>query len=296
MHGLIMVPLDGSAFAAQVLPCALSVARAMNARVELIVVRQYRPGVADSLTAEGWLDRIVDQVGDQVPAGLDARVIQDDRSPLDYPPPASNGLAHVLAERAREAGASLIAMATKGEGGLRRAWRGSVADSLVRISPCPVLLVAPDDDSFRNAERTGSGFRHVLVPLDGTETAAHALPVAARYADAFAARVTLLRVLPPLSSESPRASAGPPSPISRDAAMDALEEAAVPLRDAGLTVSSEAVMAGSPSVAILQYAGDQHADLIVMGTGAPGKVKRLLLGSVADQVIRGSPVPVLVCR
>jgi nucleotide-binding universal stress UspA family protein len=296
MDRLLLVPLDGSSFAAQALPYATSMATALEARLELVVVRQQGTAI-QGLHADGWLQRVVAQVDGAVPAGVRGHVLEDDRPPLDYPPPASNGIAHVVAAYAAERGAIFVVMATHGEGGLRRAWRGSVADSLVRIAPCPVLLVRPDDESFLAARHAERGFRHLLVPLDGTDTAAHALPYAVQAASPGESRITLLRVVSPLAwNDTDSAGEHHAGPLSRGAAADALERAAEPIRELGLTVSTDVRQGSSPADVILEFAEAEHADLIVIGTGAPGKVKRLLLGSVADAVARGSHVPVLVCR
>jgi nucleotide-binding universal stress UspA family protein len=56
------------------------------------------------------------------------------------------------------------------------------------------------------------------------------------------------------------------------------------------------VMEGSPSRKIVRYAEQERCDLIIMGTHGRGGIDRLLLGSVAEQVVRSSDVPVLTMR
>lgn len=56
------------------------------------------------------------------------------------------------------------------------------------------------------------------------------------------------------------------------------------------------ILEGSPSTEIVRYAEDEHCDLIVMGTHGRGGLNRLLLGSVAERVVRSSMVPVLTVR
>jgi nucleotide-binding universal stress UspA family protein len=53
---------------------------------------------------------------------------------------------------------------------------------------------------------------------------------------------------------------------------------------------------GSPSVEIVELASEEHADVVMMGTHGRGGMSRLLLGSVADRVIRTAPCPVLTVR
>lgn len=56
------------------------------------------------------------------------------------------------------------------------------------------------------------------------------------------------------------------------------------------------VLDGSPSTEIVRYADEEHCDLIVMGTHGRGGINRLLLGSVAERVVRSSAIPVLTVR
>lgn len=57
-----------------------------------------------------------------------------------------------------------------------------------------------------------------------------------------------------------------------------------------------AVVVGSPTDRVVQYAGENHVDLIVMGTRGRGAVEQMLLGSVAAGVVRRAPCPVLTVR
>ncbi|WP_276259361.1 universal stress protein [Haloglomus litoreum] len=132
----------------------------------------------------------------------------------------------------------------------------------------------------------------ILVPTDGSEAATAALDHAADLADEHDAEVHLLYV-----TESPAIA---PTPAA-GGVLEALErhgeeivdEAAERLRNRRVHT---AVARGSPHRAILDYAASNDVDLVVMGTHGRTGLSHALLGSVAERVVRLSPVPVLTVR
>ena len=119
----------------------------------------------------------------------------------------------------------------------------------------------------------------ILVPIDGSAEANAALPYAAALATP-GMEIVLLTVVPSADADSARAS---------------LETAAQRLRVAGRSVRTE-VAAGDPARSIVDTAADLGAEMIVMASHGRGAVGRAIHGSVADQVGRESPVPVMVIR
>src|SRR5690606_15327032 len=110
-------------------------------------------------------------------------------------------------------------------GGISRAWLGSVADSFIRQSAAPVLLVRPAARRQPGAPARPAHFRHVLIPLDGSETAEGVIRHAVELGGLAAARYSLLRVVTPLAVV---ADYGPPSaafddPTLLDRRHDAVE-------------------------------------------------------------------------
>jgi nucleotide-binding universal stress UspA family protein len=120
----------------------------------------------------------------------------------------------------------------------------------------------------------------ILVPLDSSPEARAALPYAAALATP-GTEIILLTVVP--------------SAADTDAAQASLETAAQRLRVAGRMVRTE-VAIGNPERRIVDVAADLGAEMIVMASHGRGALGRLIYGSVADQVARGSPVPVMVVR
>src|SRR5690606_16816052 len=128
-----------------------------------------------------------------------------------------------LRRYADEVGADLVVMATHGRGALRRAWLGSVADTLVREGGRPVLLVRPPQEEARPDPDARVTFNHLLLPLDGSDQVEQAVRPAMELSEATGARFTLLTVIPtvmPIATMNPellvdergRREAGGPEP------------------------------------------------------------------------------------
>jgi nucleotide-binding universal stress UspA family protein len=136
--------------------------------------------------------------------------------------------------------------------------------------------------------------KHILVPLDGSEYAEHALAYAQDFAKAMDARLTLLMVLMRGLPSFPRVKEL--DEHSRKLAMDYLS----PLRDKakGLGLNAEArVEFGQPAEAIAEVATRDKADLIIMSThGLGSSGRQVMLGSVALKVLHSAPCPVTMVR
>jgi nucleotide-binding universal stress UspA family protein len=296
MLELILVPLDTSSFAEQALPHAVVAARRAQARLQLVAVRASFPldfGADGEL--EQYLGRIAAQLEPELPNAITHAVLTDELAPL-YPPPAANGVADVLSRYAREQSVDMIVMATHGRGGVRRAWLGSVADSLIRIASRPVLLIRPKDEAFGSALSADRGIRHIVIPVDGSDTAEQVIPYALDLGSAFGARYSLVRVVSPLAWGSYEPLSIPATPLSRLAVAEYLEQLATQIRQQGGSVTTRVLEAFSPGPAIIQYVEARAVDAIALSTTGAGRVRRLLLGSVTDRVVRSSDVPVLVCN
>ena len=128
----------------------------------------------------------------------------------------------------------------------------------------------------------------ILVPLDGSKTAEHALPFAARIARGAQAELQLAHVASVTGWERQEA--------EHQDLVEQLDRIAQPLREGGLRVTT-AIMNGYYSDAgqiIARLATDRGISLIVMTTHGRGGLKRFIYGSVADAVIRASHVPLLL--
>jgi nucleotide-binding universal stress UspA family protein len=142
--------------------------------------------------------------------------------------------------------------------------------------------------------REPSAFKRLLVPLDGSETAAKALDLAARLAGTLDAEVVLFRASWVDPTDNALAYARDID-ATKNSLREELEVHASALRSEGLRARS-LVKLNDPAEAILAAVKQTGSDLIVMTTHGRTGFKRWLLGSVAEKVLRAAPRPVLLVR
>lgn len=293
---VIMVPLDGSEFSRRALPAAEELARRSGARLLLSYVHAGFPPAepgeapealveADREVVEHERELLEEAAGEVRGRGLEADTLFDE-----------GPVAETLAAQA-EARADLVVMATHGRGAFSRFWLGSVADGLARRCGVPLLFVRPEGEG--PAEPT---FERILLPLDGSELAESILPTATAVGRLFDAAVTVVRVIRPpfrpgLAYED--------LPLQVDAEVAAEREEEVSdyvqgvvalLREEGLEARGRVVHGAGVAAEIVEVARQAEADLVAMATHGRGGLKRLVLGSVADKVLRGGERPVLLHR
>jgi nucleotide-binding universal stress UspA family protein len=295
----IVVPLDGSPFAEHALPTTVAIARACRAKLRLVTVHQPPPpplaadDAAIYLQVDVGLRRaervyLKEQASKVRKAGV-AQVV----TALLEPPVAES-----LAEYAAARGGDLVVMTTHGRGPLTRLWLGSVADELIRRIAVPVLLIRPREGAPDPIPAPG---RRILLPLDGSPIGEAAVPPAAELAEGLRLGLRLVQVVvpPPLVGVVP--AAFPPDlddevELRRREAEDYLEDVATGLRERGLSVETAAIIYGSVADALLELARGDDVALTAVSTHGRGGLQRLLLGSVADKLVRSAERPVLVVR
>ncbi len=226
-----------------------------------------------------YLDRICERLCDELGESVSFSLLE---------PP----VADALNDYAVQQGVDLIVMTTHGRGGLSRAWLGSVADALIRRASVPVLLYRP------GMERGPESFRNILVPLDGSAESETAVPRALELG-ATSAQYTLLRVvqMPFLMEGLTSAEMLRVDSDELDRRRGDAERYVRTLADRigqGRNVRTVTLLHERPADAILGHARDSAADLIAMATRGLGGWKRMVLGSVADKVLRGAEQPVLL--
>jgi nucleotide-binding universal stress UspA family protein len=191
----------------------------------------------------------------------------------------------------------LVVMTTHGRGALSRAWLGSVADRLVRQLAMPVLLVRPhatDPSDSANPPRID----HILIPLDGSDWSASIIADATALGRLTDARYTLVQAIEVISPDYGFGSYVPGVDEMHAWMQEAqryLDPIAARLRAEGLQVQTE-VLIGSPANTLLDYAAAHAVDLLAISTHGRSGVARLFLGGVADKLVRGAGVPVLLRR
>lgn len=305
MYHSVLVPLDGSPSAEFAVPIAQGIARRTNGRVHLVHVHAPLSTAGAPRTATmpfyGDWDREAKEHEEAYLKAFQQRLATSPAVTLDHRV-EEGSVVETLVRCAEELRAELVVMTTHGRGPLARAWLGSVADGVARRSRIPVLLLRPNADPEPMGEHL---FRNILVALDGSELAEQVLAHATGLGTLVGARYTLVRVVSPLLvtgyAPTPEgmltdAAYGPELELLIRDAEAYLAEAASALRERGLTVETQVVAEMQPAVGILEYAREKAVDLIAMATHGRIGFSRLLLGSVADKVLRGTTAPVLLYR
>lgn len=304
MYRSILVPLDGSPAAEQALRWALSLARRFEAALNIVHV--HVPG-GGTYAEAGLYDGLVDgALREQMQAYLDG-VIQrlSQVTKVSLRSAIVDGLVvDAINGHARSAGADLIVMTTQGRGPLARFWFGSVADALVRQATIPVLFVRPQESVAEWDQEPA--WARVLIPLDGSQLAEQVLEPAVALATATEAEVELLYVVQQLVQEGYVPRSGQVTALLdqlREAehqeqvrAEKYLEKLAERLRNLSCRVTTRVISHIRPAMAILDEASAGGVHVIALATHGRGGFKRMLLGSVADKVVRGATTPVFVYR
>ncbi len=197
---------------------------------------------------------------------------------------------------AQKRGARLIVVGSHGRRGLQRLFLGSFAEHVVRSSPCPVLVV-------REAAEPAPAFRRILVPIDGSHSAAAALDLAIRIAGTHHGAISLLHALDVTRYVMSLAASPDGGFTDTDLLRDSLQANGRALLDAASArVAAQKVPCDdrtderSPWEAIDAVAADLGADAVVMGTHGRHGLQRFFLGSTAERVLRSSKIPVMVVR
>jgi nucleotide-binding universal stress UspA family protein len=297
MYKTIMAPNDNSTNARNALMRAAHLAKRYEA--ELLIARVSTPMlVIQPLVAAADIDTQQKAIDDQL--AVDMRELEALARKcrkigvkfvvtvlLEGPPGPA------LSEHAEHAKVDLIVMASHSRGELGRIVLGSVTDYLIRNTGIPVFVIKGQSAISKGDETI---FSKILVPLDGSDLAERVLPqVAALATDRFTT-VNLLQVLSPTTYSQRKImdAALPWWENEFSSADDYLEHTAGYLRHHGIGVVTDVILATDAAEAIVKHAEEHRADLVALSSSGAGGIKRFVFGSVADQVVRKSPVSVLV--
>jgi nucleotide-binding universal stress UspA family protein len=276
----ILVPLDGSETAEAALAY---VALLPSERVRLLAVESDRANLTAVCTTardcRTYLEAVAAPLREQ---GRDVDTL------VAFGNPAEQILALAAA-------ADLVVLGSRGHGGVKRFVLGSVADEVARHAPVPVMVVRGGAVLPPAVQVT-----RIVVPLDGSDLAEQAVPVAAAVAADLGVPVHLMRVLD-VDALRATVQAGIHAAAAylrsqeeiQRYAEEYLAEQVQQLRNRDLTATAE-VLTGSPAVTLLDAM--RPDDLVVMTTHGRGGVRRMLLGSVADKLVRAAAAPVLLVR
>jgi nucleotide-binding universal stress UspA family protein len=291
----ILCPLDFSAFSRRALDHALALAARSGGKIRALHVlppASFAPGRSGASVAP--------ELG---PAPDRLALLEDLEALVEAARPHEVGVECVVAagkvpaailEEAQSWPADLLVMGTRGFRA-RSGWAvGSVTETVLFRSPCPVLAVP--------LPKAGNGgapsYSSILCPIDFSEPCQQALEYAAAFAQQTAARLTLLHIVEWFPAESELAF---PLRIP-ELHLDLTEEAGERMRRAlpadvlGRVDHEEIVVTGLPHHAILRTCRERSVDLIVLGVHARREIDKALAGATVSHVLREAICPILaVC-
>lgn len=299
MYTRILVPLDGSKTAENVLPYARTFAARLKVPVELLAVidiaemathiARGRPGHIDTLVedSERFSEAYLQGVAKTFPGGAVRYIVERGRAE------------DTIIEKAASDKGTLIAMATHGHSGLNRFLMGSVAEKVLRATSNPLLLIRASEQAKTAGE---APLTSVVVPLDGSAVAEAALPGVVDLAKKLDLEVVLFgayRV--PYGAYSGADGYYGINFEELTAAVKAetteyLQKKTNELKAAGIAKVSYETSEGPAADEIIKFAKSKPASLIAMSSHGRSGVQRWVLGSVTETVVRHSGNPVLVLR
>lgn len=185
----------------------------------------------------------------------------------------------------------LIVMGTHGRRGVDRMLLGSVAEEVVRQASCPVCTV-------RHALETApsEAVRRVMVPIDFSEASVHALKHGRELALTYGAEIVALHAIEEVVL--PMAYGMAPKQVDAEAVRPNVEKALADLlaEHVGVEHARAEIRVGYPPQEILDAITDESIDWVVMGTHGRQGLNRLLMGSVAERIVRHASCPVLTLQ
>ncbi len=307
MFTRILVPLDGSRLAETVLSEAVRLARLHLAELWLLRVAvahaALRSDPADAqLRAVHEAEEYLSTLKDRLERDMSLQTA------VRYGQAAEEIVDHAAANQV-----DLILMATHGRTGLAHAILGSVAEQVIRHTPCPILLyrAAPDQlvpPSRVDPQRRPAAIdppvrpvtlRKILCPVDFAEASEAALGVAGDLAERFQAELIVLHVVyDPVDALVGRLPHPPLERLKLELIRQAesLTEERVRQKLAHLPSAAVVVVAGVPDAEILRYVRDHDVDLIVMAAETLTGPEYVHLQSTSERLIRSAPCPVLSLR
>jgi len=321
----VLIALDGSAWSRQILTPIRRLLSTADHELLLLRVAELPKGIVGAPPrpiAAGWLSSMYENKHDleySLHPIYDSQQEANERSALETALLPDQQLlqrdgyvvssfvrfgepAQEIADLARCANVDIVAMATHGQTGLRHLLIGSVAEQVLDELTIPVLLIRPLDRLQDQAlSRPAHRRLTAVVPLDGSPVAEQALECATELALSIGARLVLAAVEPTAGDVGLAEVGVIPYWVMADheAALvrlnEYLKQTAVRLTRMGLQVETR-LSEGSPSEEILHISAVEQADLIIMTTHGRSGMKRLMLGSVAANVLQNAEVPVLLAR
>lgn len=299
MFNKMLIPLDGSTTAEKVLPYARALGGALKIPVELLAVVDLAEMATHITAAKArFLDTMVEDAERSCDEYL-KKVAARAKDVAIRCHVAKGDTADVIIEKGAAESNTLITMATHGRSGLNRWMLGSIAEKVLRGTETPTLLVRAREEI--NPEDKVE-LKTLIVPLDGSELAETILPVVIDLAKKVNLAVVLIRAF--------HVPAGTYAGVEdyyavnyeeirgglNDEAVEYLEKKTEELKHKGVANVSFVAPEGYAADEIIALGRKTPDSFIAMSTHGRSGVKRWVLGSVTETVVRHAEEPVLVMR
>jgi nucleotide-binding universal stress UspA family protein len=288
----LLVPTDFSDASKGAIRAAAGIAGQFGARVSLLHVYDPKPPGLVRAAQDTWTNKAYDPKEAEAASAELAQIrsaeldnLRDVALEVRASPSASAGICEV----AGNIGADLVVLGTHGRTSLARLFIGSVAERVVRHAPCSVMTVTP---SAAARAMFGNG---ILVATDLSEAAEGAVAVGVELAREFGAPLELVSAVDPTSpmvtAEGSMMTKQEIVELTRLGLQQRLQQVA------GVEQKRAEVLVDYPVAEVVcDYAGQREPELLVVATHGRRGVKRVLLGSVAERIVRHAPCPVLTVR
>ncbi len=263
----IVIALDGSPIAEKAIPWA----RLLAPQAQLTLLQVIDPTESD------FPDEFVPKAGEYL------RATAKEFAPQAETRVEVGSVVSTLLNTSEKLGADLIAATTYGGISPKLSPPGSITIRLVHALTTPMLIVPPDAP-------VPAKIKNVVTPLDGSKFAESILGMSVQVAQAHEAAIHLIHVI-----EKPTKLVERPLPWLMETAEALMGKIARRLEQEKVRVISH-VAEGRPVEGILGFSKQHHADLMVMSAHGYGAVQRALFGTIADRLVRRSPMPILVAR
>ena len=294
----VLVPVDFSTISIQTIETAKRLVHRFGASIHLVHVhqRQYLGDFMGALMPVAKVRVSFEQhrrkkLADELKMVAQAQGL----SPGLIHPLEGASAFYEICRLAQQIPADLIVMPTHGYTGLRRVLLGSTAERVVRYSPCPVFIVR--EKKQRSKTGRGLSISTIMVPVDFSSSSRQGLQYAIGFANEFAARMILLHAVYLGYIYSSEETAIYDIPGLQKAARENAEHQMrklVRTVNFGSAKFEPMFTEGSPVQDICAFAKDHDTDLIITSTHGLTGLKRVLIGSIAEKVVRHAPCSVLV--
>lgn len=286
----ILVPTDGSEGAQAGARRGIDLAATVGADLYVLSVVDYRetgpalssPDADDRTEQEELLEAQAERAVDDVAGLAQTRLSGRITTAVERGPPF-----RTINEYVDDHGVDLIVMGTQGRSGLERILLGSVAEKTLRTASVPVIMVPPGASDAESDEMT---YEDILLPTDGSQGAEVAVEWGIALAEVYDATIHTVYSVDTSGFVGAEGVAELYDALEQTG-RDALETVRTRACAADVSVAGH-VASGPAARTILSYGEEHDIDLIVMGTHGRSGVRRYLIGSVTEAVVRNADVPV----